>query len=311
CAERWDTLRRCDDLAREWPGWSNEQRGRDRRAQAILLRRAGPCVDPEHLAMRPAPAFAPEDIPARPDRNAAWFRVMAGASRPLAGAGELEAGLSTFVARHHRAVLAEARRCAPRWDVEDEPGGDVQRLVRRLLRFARATGRRPGRRSNPTRCLAEARRWAAHDANSDDPAARLGALLERVRTLELGEVIAVRELGAPFAWGEVAGLALPPWPHADVAVDGVTVTPMTTAVELAAEGARMQHCAAAFVPDVVAGDLYVFAVRAGPSRLTSAVRPLRAGGYELVEVRGQANRAPTRAERDAVTRWLEAVNDRT
>jgi len=307
--ERWAGLLEHQDVEREWPPWPKDRRCLDTTSQALLIRRAGPQVDPEHLIVRPLPSFAPEDIPARADRNAAWFRVMAGASRSLAGAEELADGLSAFVACHHRAVLADSRRGPPVYD-EDEPGGEVHRLVDRLARFSRATGRRPGRHSNPSRILAEARRWVNDEEDAHSPAFRLGRLLDRVRKLGLGPVVAVRELGSSIDWGRVGVLELPCWPYGDISVPGVTASHIGSAAALAEEAAAMDHRVSTLLPDIMAGQLYLFAVRAGASRLTVALRPRLLEGYEFLEARGQGDRLPFRAEMAAINRWLGAVNDR-
>lgn len=44
--------------------------------QRILIRRAGPQVDPVLLLLPPPLRFAPEDVPATPGANAAWYRVL-------------------------------------------------------------------------------------------------------------------------------------------------------------------------------------------------------------------------------------------
>jgi hypothetical protein len=61
--------------------------------------------------------------------------------------------------------------------------------------------------------------------------------------------------------------------------------------------------------EVMAGDLHVFAVRAGASRLTLSLRPRLLEGNEIAELRGADDRTPYAAE-TAVSRWVEAVKAR-
>ncbi len=301
----WEETRRRDDVEREWPSRSAGGWERDLRAQPILIRRAGTQVLPEHLLVRPIPRFAPEDIPSRPDRNAAWFRVAAGASRALARAGDLGIALSPFISRHAHALLKAARRQPEQFGDDLGPGDDVHHLVERLIGYCRETGRRPGRRSHAVEILDELRRWE----HVGSPAARLGRLLKQVQGLDLGPVVAVEALTPDLELAGVEGLALPPWPYPDVSVPDVRATPLGSIADLATEGAFMRSCVASLLPDVLAGGLHVFSLRVGGARLTAAVRRGLLE-YELEELRGVDNRLPLPPERAAVSCWLEAINDR-
>jgi len=193
----------------QWEGASSA----DAAMHAVLLRSAGAQVNPEHLLARPIPGVAPEDIPSRPDRSAAWFRASWAASWRLhrgSGVGEAVGG---FVSRHHRAILGEARRTPPA--DEDDRGDEVRRVIERLTAYCAATGRRPGRRSDPVRILAEARRWYAGHLHAQSPEGRLGAFLSRVPSLGLGPVVEIRELGGGVKWHAIGDVSLPPWAWPD------------------------------------------------------------------------------------------------
>jgi hypothetical protein len=235
---------------------------------------------------------------------------MSGASRAIARLGDDANGLGGFVAHHFRAFLSDARRRPLPSDGDEGPGSAEHRLAERLVAYCAGTGRRPGRSSNPVRILAEAQRWAREVRDAEGAEARLGAFLRRVRTLGLGEIVSVRELSGRTAWDLVEDLALPVWPYGDVSVRGMTVDHVNTATALAQEGERMRHCVATVLRDVMAGDLFVFAVRAGASRLTLALRPRPLEGYDVAELRGADDRTPCAAETAAVSRWVEAVNAR-
>lgn len=307
--DAWLELRRRDDLEREWPRACAGPEEYARR-QALLVRRAGPQVDPEHLLSRPALGFAPEDVPARADLNAAWFRAMAGAARALARAESPGIEIGAFVSRSFRALLSTARRLQPTYDLDEGPGDGVQRAAEQLVAYCLRTGRRPGRRSSPVGIFAETKRWARRALDPESPEGRLGALLGRVRKLELGEVVSVCGFGARTNWEAIQDLALPAWPHEDVRVRGVEVEHLGTAAALAREGEAMRHCVATVLSHLMAGHLHVFSVRAGPSRLTLALAPRLLGGYEVAELRGANDRSPLPAEAAAVARWVEAVNAR-
>jgi hypothetical protein len=275
----------------------------------ILLQRAGAQVDPLHLLAELPDSFAPEDIPARADRNADWFQAMAAAQRTLSR-GPLATELGPFVSRHARAIRREARRhqeAHPDYD----PSGDVNEWppIAQLAEFCTATGRRPSRRSNPRRIFAEVGRWA-READASSPEVKLGALLARVRETGLGEVVSVQDLSGETRWGRVDAFALPRWPHASVSVPGIRVEPIESAAALAREGQEMGHCVAWTLPDLMTGAYHVFSVRAGGARLTLAIRRTPGGRYELDQLRGQENRSPGEAEYAAVGRWIEAVNAR-
>lgn len=146
--EAWAGYRDRDDIAREWPR-SHYAREEILRAQRLLIRRAGPQVDPEHLLVRFAIGFAPEDVPVRFDLNAAWYRAMAGAARAVARDHPRGPRLGPFVSRHYRAFLSAARRSPAAHDTDIGPGSAEHRLAERLVAFCLATGRRPARFSNP------------------------------------------------------------------------------------------------------------------------------------------------------------------
>lgn len=306
--EAWLELRERDDVEREWP-CSHYGKGDYARAQRLLVRRAGAQVDPEHLLVRPALGFAPEDVPTRPDLNADWFRGTAGAARAIARGASDGARLAPFLARHFRPFLSAARRMPPTYDAEG-PGSAEHRLAERLVAYCLRTGRRPCRHSNPVRIFAEVARWARESVDPQSPESRLGSLLGRVRKLGLGDVVSVRELDGHTDWDLIPDLFLPAWSDGNVSVRGVTVEHVSSAAALAREGETMRHCVATVLPDVMSGHLHVFAVRAGASRLTLALRPRLLDGYEIAELRGPDDRSPFPAETAAVSRWVEAVNAR-
>jgi hypothetical protein len=287
-----------DVHARVFAGASATERRRALARQRLLVRRAAPGVWPFDLVAPTLPAFAPEDLPRHPVENARWIRVASLAAPPLARVLEdrLRDDLSRFVSRHALLLGGWTRR-NPVFAAVPEDGVPV--VVERLAAFCTATDRRPALSANPRALLADAARW--YDRSS--PARRLASLLENVRTSALGEVTSVRALAGDgeFLW-RVANVPTPEAPTAD-AEPGLTATPIRTPEALAAEATDMQHSVARLLPELAAGDVFLYSVRVGSARLTLATRRSKAG-FSILELRGAHNRRPSGQERSRVARWV-------
>ena len=343
--------------------WSPAERTKALAAMKLLLRRAGPWVEPRLLLLPPPLRFAPEDIPAAPAANACWFRVMKLPRLTVAAPGArapepLLAAFAAFASRH-AAALARA-----------PAGVDLEDWLTEQLDVLRLAGRTPSRATDPARLAAEVdlaalrgrpvgwRRSppgqegrpgpapAGAAAPWDDLLALARAARAEGRRLDWAALAA--EAGAPPAltaqavaegltppppgpWGLVApeGLALAPPERggAEVApapgrpralpapaapggftswaARGVEVTPLTTADQLRAEGARMRHCVATYRDEVEAGRLAVFSAHVHGRRLTIALARCQ-GGWRLSECSGFANRQPGRDELYALVPWARA-----
>jgi hypothetical protein len=288
--------------------------GRERylRRAALLVRRAGPAVNPGWVTAAAPMAFAPEDIPRHPGRNAQWYGVMAASWRELAAcAPDVAASVATFTSRHASAVAGAARRlrAARADDVWDGSSSGAERIVSTLAIYAGETGHRPRRCSNAVRYVATARRWLLRERHGGAPVFRVGQLIERLRALDLGPVVGVRFLDDGVDLSDAdARLPFPEWPWGKLAVEGVSVRHLSSAAELAEEGREMSHCAAMALADAIAGELILFSVRLPGSRLTLALEPRPDGTYLLHDLRGVSDREPLAREREAVEGWLGKLN---
>jgi hypothetical protein len=93
-------------------------------------------------------------------------------------------------------------------------------------------------------------------------------------------------------------------------VEGVEVTHIADARNLAAEGHEMNHCVASGLAEAAAGELFLFSVRTATSGLTLALEVRHDGTYAIQELRGVSDRDPSARERERVAEWVAAVNDR-
>ena len=106
----------------------------------------------------------------------------------------------------------------------------------------------------------------------------------------------VRDLSS--AWHEAVALdgsssrvRLPaPWREAETVAD-LTIAPLTTAVEIAAEGRAMHSCVASYIPKVAQGDACLFSARRSDQRVaTIEVGRINGGrGAAIVQMRGPCN----------------------
>lgn len=344
--------------------WTPAERERALAATRLLLRRAGPWVEPRLLLLPPPLRFAPEDIPAAPAANACWYRVMKLPRLTVAAPGArapeaLLAAFATFASRH-AAALARA------------PAGlDLEDWLTEQLDVLRLAGRTPSRATDPARLAAEVDLAALRarpvgwrraplgeeDAPRPGPAGAEGrwddllalARAARAEGRRLDWAALAAEAGAPPAltaqavaeglappppgpWALVApeGFELaPPGPDAPAAppvarprppaveppatpggftrwtARGVEVTPLLTADQLRAEGARMRHCVATYRDEVEAGRLAVFSAQVHGRRLTVSLAR-RQGGWRYSECSGFANRQPGRDELFALLPWARA-----
>ena len=70
---------------------------------------------------------------------------------------------------------------------------------------------------------------------------------------------------------------------------GLTIAPLATAAEVAAEGRAMHHCATSYIPEVASGDAYLFSACQGDKRIaTFGVEPTR-DRIGIAQMRGLCN----------------------
>jgi hypothetical protein len=223
---------------------------------------------------------------------------------------EVATATSMFVARHVHVVGAAGKNLSALG--VSELGvllGRVERVARYVAVYANETGRRPRRCSNASRYVARARRWIVRERNGGAPLYRVGKLIERLRSLELGPVVGVTFLSEEARCSEAdENLPFPEFPWPGVQVEGLQVTQIADARTLAAEGRDMKHCVASALAEAAAGDLFLFSVRTRTSRLTLALEPRHHGTYAIQELRGVSDRGPSARERERVEEWVAAVN---
>jgi hypothetical protein len=205
---------------------------------------------------------------------------------------ELRAGLSSFVSAHALLLASRGRRAG------------LLELLQRLLRFSRASGRVPSRGSNPLRVLAECDRWW-RDQQRDTPAGRLGDLLRRLPALGLGEVVAVHALEGDHVLAQLERVALP---GAPAPPPGLEARLLATPEELAAEGERMHHCVASWLPRLLAGDTWVYAVRVGAVDITVAVERGGDGRLCLAEARLRDDLEPAPVQARLLDAWVARMD---
>lgn len=280
-------------------------------SRRLLLRRAGPLVRAADLLEVPPAAFAPEDIPRDPVRNARWFETMRRAQYVLGGVWEvdLRERLSSFASANAALLAARARRSGYRADeFGDVDGPGVVRLMQRVVRFARTTGRVPRRGMDPRRYLDDCERWWLA-RQGDTPTADLGKLLRRIPALGLGEVTCVRALRPHGAFDQLERITLPRSPAPSASVPGLAVWPIQTPEALADEGSRMGHCVASWLPRVMAGETWLYSARAGGVPLTIALERVGAAGpFRILEARLANDLQPRAQQRRLLEIWLRALN---
>jgi len=265
------------------------------RAQRLLVRRAGPWVEPALLLLPPPERLVPEDIPAEPRANAAWYEVMKvpGVTVSAAGLGLPEAhrlAFAAFASRH-----AAALRGVP-------AGLTRQAWLGELSTLLLDAGRVPSRDTDPAALLAAVDVEALR--RRDPP--WVGRFVHPADGVEPPRLV------APGLRAD--GVAVPPpAPPPDpplcrrafepFAGEGLAIRQLTTLRELRTEGARQSNCVASYDDRVASGNVLVFSVEAVGRPLTLALVP-RAGGLRVSEFKGFANRRATAAEWAALEPWL-------
>jgi hypothetical protein len=265
-------------------------------AARLLIRRARSLVRGDDLLGLPLPVFATEDIPREPVRNGRWYATTRLATHTLwhIHEPELRAGLSSFVSAHALLLASRGRRAG------------LLELIQQLLRFSRATGRVPSRRSNPLRLLAECDRWW-RDQQRDTPAGRLGDLLRRLPGLGLGEVIAVHALERSDVLAQLERVALPAAPT-PATLPSLEARLLATPEELAAEGERMHHCVTSWLPRLLGGDTWVYAVRVGAADVTVAVERGADGRLRIAEARLRDDLEPPPVQVRLLEMWVAGMD---
>lgn len=227
-------------------------------ARVRLVQRAGPWVAPLDL-IAPLPRhFVETDIPRDPEPNAAWFRMVAQRLPPLTVPRDVEESVCLFVSRH---ALELDRNVG--W-----------RVVGKLFEYCTLTGRRPSRKTSPSRLLAELTEWR----------------LRRKRDAAI----------------QVACPRFPSPPLPRFERGPVAIVPIESSSELVEEGRALSHCVARLTKLVALGRAYFYSVRVGNLRSTLEVR-LCDGEWMPHEQRGRFNAKPSTAELDPVVTWLRAA----
>jgi len=268
----------------------------------LLARRAGPRTSPLDLCGLPPPVLTPEDVPVEPRENARWFAVTRVACRSWLVDGVPPAAWG-FVSRNARGIaglVAETTDAA-----EDE----VLRfagceLARRTVERGLADGTWPARSADPLAVLRAQEHWGRRRGALLRPVSRLGRLLERVRTSRLGEVTSIVSLDPD---GSDVGIVFPAYDGPHVEVRGVTLRPLTTAVELSAEGRRMDNCVATWCEKLVEGDRWIFGGRILGKLVTVELRRIGAR-YVVVQVARRHNAPITEPQRERLRAWLRALD---
>ncbi|MSP17660.1 MAG: hypothetical protein EXR73_13830 [Myxococcales bacterium] len=200
-----------------------------------------------------------------------WVTLRDGDERDLARPAILR-----FASRHAAALAGGSDR-------------SIRETLGQLADYAVATGRRPGRCTDPAAVVEESRRWHARLARAEELAE-----LERIAGLDAGTLTSGGDL------------ALPPAPLAAWTRGSATVRPLVTARELIDEGERMGHCLASYLPHVLAGHCHIYAALVDGAPLTIEVE---AGprSFQVGQIAGRANREPTPDEWAALAPWIETA----
>lgn len=262
------------------------------RAQRVLVRRAGPHVDPRLLLLPPPVRLVPEDVPAESRANAAWFEVMKvpGVTVPAAGLGlgaAHQAAFAAFASRH-----AAALRPCP-------PGLSLDAWLLELSTLLQHGGRVPSRNTDPAEVLRGVDVGALR-LRPQPVRPRFVHPLDRPRdegrTVEALDEAHERAVDPPLC-----RRVFQPW-----TVSGAEVVQLTTLGELRAEGARQHNCVATYEGEVRSGRTLVFSVTAAGKRLTLAL-VRRRDRLVVSEYKGFANRRATAGEWDAIRPWLAQI----
>jgi hypothetical protein len=94
----------------------------------------------------------------------------------------------------------------------------------------------------------------------------------------------------------------PPIPGTD------TTIPIRTAMELHMEGREMHHCVFCHLPEIQAGEAYVYKVLS-PERATLMIARSRHGGYRIEELRLACNAEPSQETVKVVERWMSTQRE--
>lgn len=267
-------------------------------AQRLLVRRAGPWCDPALLLLPPPVRFAPEDVPAPPRENAAWYRVMKLPGVTVRRGGmwahaDVDDAFAAFASRH---AVALAR--VPR-------GVALEVWLAELRGALRGAGRTPSRATDPARVI--------RDVNVRELRARVPAapgpavpLVPREARDRRGGGHPVETLAAPPPAPRLPpGSPITPHRFPPFASERASVVQVVTYPELRAEALRQHNCVRTYLEDIRAGRTVVFSARVDGNPITIAIEPWMSG-FRLKEVKGFGNRRVTASEREALAPWCEA-----
>lgn len=248
------------------------------RRQARIVLRTGAWVPPGITVERPPTHFAEADIPEAVFRNARWHRVMRAHFRLFDDSErhgrEADAAVTGFLSRRGLEAFPRARQIHR-----------LRRKVVELLDYTRATGRRPGRATDPRRLMADVRAWHrefAADARPRAPAEN---------GCDARSVPPETPLPAP---------SLPAWSSPD----GDILVPIATAGRLALESLEMEHCVATYLRPVLAGESVIVAGTVAGKRITIEVDVRSAAAPVLVQASRARNAQPTREQWKILRTWM-------
>ena len=92
------------------------------------------------------------------------------------------------------------------------------------------------------------------------------------------------------------------WREAET-VAGLTIAPLATAAEVAAEGRAMHHCAASYIRKVASGDAYLFSARQGDKRIATIEVERTGDRIGIAQMRGPCNALLCGNLQSTLRRW--------
>ncbi|MEN9796836.1 MAG: PcfJ-like protein [Pseudomonadota bacterium] len=262
------------------------ERERRLREQALLLRRAHPCVGATLLWLPPPLAFAPEDLPSRALAQRRWFKAL-----------KTHIGGTAWLPDLPREVQASAVRWVSRHSARLYRPGSPEPVVTldELLLLAGREGPVP-RDASIERVSFRAQR--AHVLREFE--AEFGPEVAQAFILQWEQH---RHDRASVPHGEVEDDTPLPAPLGRHEEPGFTVEPLATAGALWSEGVRLEHCVGAYAGSALAGTHLLFHVELEGQPLTLEVLRGVGGRWRLGQLRGLRNRPPTEAELRRVHGW--------
>lgn len=262
------------------------------RVQRLLVRRAGPMVEPSLLLLPPPARLVPEDIPGESRPNADWYQVMKvpGATMVAVGHGQPAGHCHAFAA--FASCNTRVLRAAP-------PGIALETWLCELSAVLHAQGRSPARSTDASALVASI---DVDALRRRDPPEVLRFIHPLDRIPEAVELVEELETPAPPP-GDIllCRCSFREWKG-----ESIEVRQLTTLRELRAEAARQHNCVESYAGEVSEGDTMVFTVQVRGKPLTLAL-VRRLGRLFVSEFKGFANRRASKAEWTALGSWLRFI----